>query len=37
MHPEVTSDNPGKCPKCGMTLIQKQSDQNEGGGHQHNH
>jgi hypothetical protein len=20
MHPEVTSDKPGKCPKCGMTL-----------------
>ena len=23
MHPEVTSDKPGKCPKCGMTLIQR--------------
>ena len=22
MHPEVISDNPGKCPKCGMTLVQ---------------
>jgi hypothetical protein len=21
MHPEVHSDKPGKCPKCGMTLI----------------
>lgn len=21
MHPEVTSDKPGKCPKCGMSLI----------------
>src|SRR5258705_11891998 len=20
MHPEVTSNKPGKCPKCGMTL-----------------
>ena len=20
MHPEVTSDKPGKCPKCGMDL-----------------
>ena len=20
MHPEVTSDKPGKCPKCGMSL-----------------
>ena len=23
MHPEVVSDKPGKCPKCGMTLIVK--------------
>ena len=23
MHPEVTSDKPGKCPKCGMTLVEK--------------
>ena len=23
MHPEVTSDKPGKCPKCGMVLTQK--------------
>ena len=23
MHPEVTSDQPGKCPKCGMTLVKK--------------
>lgn len=22
MHPEVTSDAPGKCPKCGMELQQ---------------
>ena len=21
MHPEVISDKPGKCPKCGMELI----------------
>ncbi len=21
MHPEVTRDAPGKCPKCGMTLV----------------
>lgn len=23
MHPEVTSESPGKCPKCGMTLVPK--------------
>lgn len=23
MHPEVTSPSPGKCPKCGMTLVPK--------------
>jgi hypothetical protein len=23
MHPEVTMDKPGKCPKCGMTLVVK--------------
>ena len=23
MHPEVQSDKPGNCPKCGMTLIKK--------------
>ncbi len=22
MHPEVTSDKPGKCPKCGMKLVE---------------
>ncbi len=21
MHPEVISDEPGKCPKCGMDLV----------------
>jgi hypothetical protein len=24
MHPEVTSTTPGKCPKCGMTLVKKE-------------
>ena len=23
MHPDVTSDKPGKCPKCGMDLVEK--------------
>ena len=23
MHPEVISDKPGKCPKCGMQLVAK--------------
>jgi hypothetical protein len=23
MHPEVLSNKPGKCPKCGMTLVKK--------------
>lgn len=21
MHPEIKSDKPGKCPKCGMELV----------------
>jgi mono/diheme cytochrome c family protein len=25
MHPEVISDKPGKCPKCGMNLVKKES------------
>ena len=23
MHPDVVQDKPGKCPKCGMDLIEK--------------
>lgn len=23
MHPEILSNKPGKCPKCGMTLVKK--------------
>lgn len=23
MHPEVVQDKPGKCPKCGMDLVEK--------------
>lgn len=26
MHPEVVSDKPGKCPKCGMTLVVKHKE-----------
>jgi hypothetical protein len=26
MHPEVESDKPGKCPKCGMDLVEKKND-----------
>ena len=25
MHPEVSSDKPGKCPKCGMTLVLREA------------
>ena len=23
MHPDVVQDKPGKCPKCGMDLVEK--------------
>ncbi len=23
MHPEIQEDAPGKCPKCGMDLVEK--------------
>ena len=26
MHPEVKSDKPGDCPKCGMKLTEKKMD-----------
>ena len=29
MHPEVISGKPGKCPKCGMDLVQKKSSSSE--------
>ncbi|WP_308224953.1 heavy metal-binding domain-containing protein [Flavobacterium sp. J372] len=25
MHPEVRSDKPGKCPKCGMALVKEKA------------
>jgi len=37
MHPEVQSNAPGKCPKCGMFLVAK-DDAHHGGhdsGHKH--
>lgn len=27
MHPEVISDKPGKCPKCGMDLVEKENNE----------
>ena len=27
MHPEVTSDKEGRCPKCGMFLVEKKKEQ----------
>ena len=33
MHPEVRSDGPGKCPKCGMDLVPAESLGNPGGSH----
>jgi CopA family copper-resistance protein len=29
MHPEVTSSKPGKCPKCGMDLVEKENSNKE--------
>ncbi|WP_235008517.1 heavy metal-binding domain-containing protein [Candidatus Halocynthiibacter alkanivorans] len=37
MHPEVVSDTPGNCPKCGMTLVKPGADaaEHRHGGHGH--
>lgn len=35
MHPEILSDKPGNCPKCGMELIKKSSSVNNNHGGQH--
>jgi hypothetical protein len=29
MHPEVIKDKPGKCPKCGMELVEKKDKPKE--------
>ena len=36
MHPEVTSDKPDRCPKCGMKLV-PEALAAAGGGHGHEH
>jgi hypothetical protein len=33
MHPEVRSDKPGNCPKCGMKLVERKEASSAG--HQH--
>ena len=35
MHPEVRQSSPGRCPKCGMTLVPQGNDETPGGGHAH--
>lgn len=30
MHPDVVSDEPGNCPKCGMKLVPKQGNKMSG-------
>jgi FtsP/CotA-like multicopper oxidase with cupredoxin domain len=40
MHPDVISDNPGRCPKCGMKLLPAapaQGGHDAGGGHAGHH
>jgi FtsP/CotA-like multicopper oxidase with cupredoxin domain len=35
MHPEVTSDQPGRCPKCGMKLLAAELIPQDADDHQH--
>ena len=35
MHPEVRQSSPGRCPKCGMTLVPQGNEEMPGGGHAH--
>jgi len=37
MHPEVTSDRPGTCPKCGMKLVLEKSSESSTPAHDHAH
>lgn len=40
MHPEVVKDEPGKCPKCGMDLVKKESSdgmESDSADHDHQH
>ena len=37
MHPEVTSDQPGRCPKCGMKLLAAAGLGDQPTGHDHDH
>lgn len=42
MHPEVQSDRPGRCPKCGMPLVpeegkKKEQEPKQEAGHEHHH
>jgi hypothetical protein len=30
MHPEVVTDKPAKCPKCGMALVEKKGTKKDG-------
>ena len=30
MHPEVLTDKPGKCPKCGMDMVEKKEVKKDG-------
>ncbi len=34
MHPEIVSDRPGKCPKCGMDLVEKENHKHRADNHQ---